>query len=56
VDWVWDWDWDGLDLCAGLFYEHCFAMLIIITTNPVPDSWRKSIKSQWLVYDDVKYW
>ena len=30
--------------------------VIIITTNPVPDSWRKSIKSQWLVYDDVKYW
>ena len=27
MDWVWDWDWDGLDLCAGLFYEHRFAML-----------------------------
>ena len=23
----WDWDWDGLDLCAGLLYEHRFAML-----------------------------
>ena len=22
-------DWVGWDLCAGLFYEHCFAMLII---------------------------
>ena len=22
--------WVGLDLCAGLFYEHRFAMLIIL--------------------------
>ena len=22
------WVWDGLDLCAGLLYEHRFAMLI----------------------------
>ena len=22
------WDWVGWDLCAGLFYEHRFAMLI----------------------------
>ena len=26
--WVWVWDWVGWDLCAGLFYEHRFAMLI----------------------------
>ena len=25
----WDWVWMGWDLCAGLFYEHRFAMLII---------------------------
>ena len=24
-----DWVWVGWDLCAGLFYEHCFAMLIM---------------------------
>jgi len=24
------WVWDGLDLCAGLLYEHRFAMLIIL--------------------------
>ena len=24
---------DGLDLCAGLLYEHRFAMLIIIDNN-----------------------
>ena len=24
IGWDWDWDWD---LCAGLFYEHRFAML-----------------------------
>ena len=29
-----DWDGlDGLDLCAGLFYEHRFAMLIRKTRN-----------------------
>ena len=27
------WDWDGLDLCAGLLYEHRFAMLIIKITT-----------------------
>ena len=29
----WDWDWDGLDLCAGLFYEHRFAMLIMVLSS-----------------------
>ena len=31
MDWVglgWVWDGMGWDLCAGLFYEHRFAMLI----------------------------
>ena len=26
--------WIGLDLCAGLFYEHRFAMLIKYNINP----------------------
>ena len=26
-------DWIGWDLCAGLFYEHRFAMLINLTTS-----------------------
>ena len=26
----WDWDWIGLGLCAGLLYEHRFAVLITL--------------------------
>ena len=31
LDWVWD--GMGLDLCAGLLYEHRFAMLINVGTK-----------------------
>ena len=40
--WVWVWDWVGWDLCAGLFYEHRFAMLIKIL-NTRTDYARKQI-------------
>ena len=33
MDWVWVWDGMGWDLCAGLFYEHRFAMLIKVSLD-----------------------
>ena len=37
MDWV-GWDGMGWDLCAGLFYEHRFAMLIILHTEVLVSS------------------
>ena len=40
MDWVgYGWDGMGWDLCAGLFYEHRFAMLINVLCV---------VKSEWV--------
>ena len=31
-----DWVWVGWDLCAGLLYEHRFAMLIMVIVVAIP--------------------
>ena len=38
------WVWDGLDLCAGLLYEHRFAMLIKLLVV-VPLSSKRTVHS-----------
>ena len=43
------WVWDGMDLCAGLLYEHRFAMLIIILPDP-----KFNLESEFGTTDDLK--